>query len=203
MLSVLRTNEVLLNASLEIWSCIRFWKTNSRRIFFFSFFLTKHSRKQRHMVSCQIHKNSNQQNTECQGITPRFLNSLGILNKLCAVFACPFHYTVMCCLLHFKRAVNSVTHRKQRWKYYRFLFFFVFLQGWCQTSEIILFPSKFPYCKIVVFFMRCISFTSRWQGKTVKIDTVIKGTSGTGEKKKNSSAVGESGSAVHVCLKAK
>lgn len=32
-------------------------------------FFTKHCRTQRHMVSCQIHKNSNQQNTECQGTT--------------------------------------------------------------------------------------------------------------------------------------
>jgi len=48
--------------------------------------------------------------------------------------------------------------------------------------------------------MCSISFTSWWQWKPVKIVTVIKGTSGTGKKKKNSSAVGESGSAAHVCL---
>ncbi len=36
----------------------------------------------------------------------------------------------------------------------------------------------------------------------VKIDTVIKGTCGTGERQKDSSSVAESGCAAHVCLKA-
>lgn len=110
----------------------------------------------------------------------------------------------MCCLLSFKPALTAARQEEQmkilslihgadvkhaRWA--RDLFFFpLFL--------------RISILQNTGLFMCSISFTSWWQWKTVKIDALIKGTRGTSEKKRNSSAVGEKkvGPAAHVCLKA-
>lgn len=61
--------------------------------------------------------------------------------------------------------------------------------------------STFPYRKTLVSFcVLLVLLLDNW--KIVKIGTVIKGPSGSAEKKKNSSAVRENGSAC-LCLKAK
>lgn len=65
-------------------------------------FFTKQRSMQRHVVSCQIRKISNQQKTACQRNNPMIskcaVTMMEILNKLCAaVFAClfPFHCDVL------------------------------------------------------------------------------------------------------------
>lgn len=104
-----------------------------------------------------------------------------ILNKLCAVFAClfPLHYDVLVCGASKKR------WRQEMQKKILSLIYSIDVKH--LRLRYTIFLSRFPYRKNTGLYM--CSFTSWWQWKTVKIDTVIKGTSGNGEKKKNSSAV--------------
>lgn len=133
-------------------------------------------------VSRQINKISNQQNPPDKEQPRDFkctLTVMEILNKLWAVFACLLQYTLICCLFYFKWALEPV----RCCKYYRW---FTRLMSNIRNKLETHISSTFPYCKNTGRLVSSLSSTPWWQWKTVKIDGLIKGTSGTWwDEKKN------------------
>ena len=151
MLSVLKPNEVWLNASLEIWSRIRFRKTKSHRIL---------HRTPRRAEACDflclIHKICYGQKGKKKNCVPRndsmiskcAVTTMEILNKLCAVcLSFPLHSDVLSVKLQTASDSNQTQEVQMKIPSLIYRADVKHLRWAWRTRREKHFSSRFPYCK--------------------------------------------------------